>query len=181
MIVILLPSTSEYEYFLWFILSSLLFSLGDLIWYMIYCHLITPQFFPLVQLPSQISSVISIFSLFVTFTLLSFASSFSVCMCNKTNRFHSKLQSHTVFCSKVGSEAMLVTYSTQITVLIKAWQTGIILEIRMASSSNVTGPHGYWLTSKRPGRLSMYGAISGVLYWIFVLMIAARPALVSWR
>lgn len=120
-------------------------------------------------------------SLFVTFTLLSFASSFSVCMCNKTNRFHSKLQSHTVFCSKVGSEAMLVTYSTQITVLIKAWQTGIILEIRMASSSNVTGPHGYWLTSKRPGRLSMYGAISGVLYWIFVLMIAARPALVSWR
>ena len=120
-------------------------------------------------------------SLFVTFTLLSFASSFSVCMCNKTNRFHSKLQSHTVFCSKVGSEAMLVTYSTQITVLIKAWQTGIILEIRMASSSNVTGPHGYWLTSKRPGRLSMYGAVSGVLYWIFVLMIAARPALVSWR
>lgn len=120
-------------------------------------------------------------SLFVTFTLLSFASSFSVCMCNKTNRFHSKLQSHTVLCSKVGSEAMLVTYSTQITVLIKAWQTGIILEIRMASSSNVTGPHGYWLTSKRPGRLSMYGAISGVLYWIFVLMIAARPALVSWR
>lgn len=120
-------------------------------------------------------------SLFVTFTLLSFASSFSVCMCNKTNRFHSKLQSHTVFCSKVGSEAMLVTYSTQITVLIKAWQTGIILEIRMASSSNVTGSHGYWLTSKRPGRLSMYGAVSGVLYWIFVLMIAARPALVSWR
>lgn len=120
-------------------------------------------------------------SLFVTFTLLSFASSFSVCMCNKTNRFHSKLQSHTVLCSKVGSEAMLVTYSTQITVLIKAWQTGIILEIRMASSSNVTGPHGYWLTSKRPGRLSMYGAVSGVLYWIFVLMIAARPALVSWR
>lgn len=120
-------------------------------------------------------------SLFVTFTLLSFASSFSVCMCNKTNRFHSKLQSHTVFCSKVGSEAMLVTYSTQITVLIKAWQTGIILEIRMASSSNVTGPHGYWLTSKRPGRLFMYGAVSGVLYWIFVLMIAARPALVSWR
>lgn len=35
---------------------------------------------------------------------------------------------------------MLVTCNTQITVLIKAWQTGIILEIRMASSSNVTGP-----------------------------------------
>lgn len=119
--------------------------------------------------------------LFVTFALLSFARSFSVCMCNKTNRFHSKLQSHTVFCSKVGSEAMLVTCNTQITVLIKAWQTGIILEIRMASSSNVTGPHVYWLTSKRPGRLFMYDAVAGVLYWIFVLTIAARPALVSWR
>ena len=39
---------------------------------------------------------------------------------------------------------MLVMYqsvNTQITVLIKAWQIGIIPEIRMASSSNVPGPH----------------------------------------
>ena len=68
-----------------------------------------------------------------------------VCVCDNTNRFHSKLQSQTVLCSKVGSEAMLVTCqsaNTQIMVLIKAWQTGVIPEIRMASSSNITGPSG---------------------------------------
>ena len=40
---------------------------------------------------------------------------------------------------------MLVTCqsaNTQIMVLIKAWQTGVIPEIRMASSSNITGPSG---------------------------------------
>ena len=62
------------KYELWFILSSLLFSLGDPIWYMLNLYLTTPKSFPLVQFPSQMSSVISIYSLFITVIRYSFFS-----------------------------------------------------------------------------------------------------------
>lgn len=57
-----------------------------------------------------------------------------VCVCDKTNRFHSKVHTDTVLCSKVGSEAMLIPYQSvnpPVMVLIEALQAGTIPGIRL--------------------------------------------------